>query len=335
MLLASAVNLFVAAVALAGPQGQLSRSEQAAWDKIRASTITIMDGATPRGMAACIDSDGLFITHRSAARFPLIFAKNPAGAMVEMEVISVDEATQLALLGTKQKGVATGMQPVKAVSSDKRFSSNALIAVLTSGPVRAELVSKDRIGIINPSRRMFSLSEIRFEASQQRIAGSLVFTPEGELLGVVGATLTDNEVMKQDAQFGATGSGGLQQKGFAVNQYGPGELTIAYSVAPNILERVISGFLSPSRKPAHPAIGIVCRDSKEGGAAIEQVNRSSAADKAGLRVGDVIIEIGGETIRDQFAFAKSMQKQIVGTNVIFKVRRNGVISQIDVLIGQG
>ncbi|MBX3118984.1 MAG: PDZ domain-containing protein [Fimbriimonadaceae bacterium] len=327
------------ATALTGSQKQLTQAEQSAWNVIRSSTVMVMDGTVPRGVAACINEEGYFIAHRSAVRFPLLFAQTSAGANVELEVISVDEPTQLALLVLKQKGVAAGFKPVRAMVEDKR-AGVSLLAVLTSGPVRAELVSKERVGIINPTRRMFTLSEIRFEASQQRIAGALVFTSDAELVGVVGATLSDNEVINQDNAignaFGGGGGGtGVNVKGVSINQYGPGELTVAYSVAPNILERVIEGFLSPSHKPAHPAIGIVCNNAKDAGAQITEVTRGSVAEAGGLRRGDIITEIGGEPIKDQFAFAKVMQKQAVGSKVTFKIRRSNAELKLEITIGQG
>lgn len=67
---------------------------------------------------------------------------------------------------------------------------------------------------------------------------------------------------------------------------------------------------------------------------IEQVVRGSAAEKAGIKPGDSIIEIGGEPIKDQIAFARVMQRQTVGSKVTFKVRRSGIELSLEVEIGQ-
>jgi S1-C subfamily serine protease len=189
------------------------------------------------------------------------------------------------------------------------------------------------------------LTEFRFEAPPQQVAGALVFTLKGELVGILNATLPVAQ-RSQNATEGpekstlgtaatraappATSLGG----GLNLRQYGPGGLTVAYSVAPSVLERVIEGFRSPERKIKHPSIGVFCRDTPTGGALIERFGKGSSGEGAGLRIGDVIFEIAGRSVGNQIDFARIMFEQRPGSKVEMKVRRNGRSDTLIVPVGE-
>ena len=61
----------------------------------------------------------------------------------------------------------------------------------------------------------------------------------------------------------------------------------------------------------------------------------SAAERGGLRVNDVLIEIAGIPIHNQVDFAKAMMLQEVGKAIEIKVRRDAVIVPLTVIVGNG
>ena len=130
-------------------------------------------------------------------------------------------------------------------------------------------------------------------------------------------------------------SGAMRFQQKAPSQVGPGDLTVAYTVGPMEMQRVVDGFLSPSRTVAHPAIGVYCKDHSGSGALIASVQADSPAEQAKLHAGDVIEQIGPFVIKDQFDFAKAMLKQKVGGRVDFKIVRSGTEMTIQVIVGQG
>lgn len=65
-------------------------------------------------------------------------------------------------------------------------------------------------------------------------------------------------------------------------------------------------------------------DRKQGrGAVITQVDKGSAADKSGLKVGDIVIEIDGKPVRDANTLRNAIGLLRIGTKVQMKVLREG------------
>jgi S1-C subfamily serine protease len=259
------------------------------------------------------------------------------------------------------KAVAVGGQPSATWSAitvvSKLSSGTPLLAALPNGPVRAQFVSSDRFGVMTSSRRFMQLSEVRFEASPQLIGGAMVFARTGELVGVVNAALdlkptlakdlVAQEYVAQSQASQAQAVRGSKSQGdpakvaelsgqffSQARQYGPGPMTVAYTVSPVVLRRVIAGFKSPTRTVIHPNVGLYCLDAPTGGAQVDSIRKGSTAEMAGIRRGDVIVEIAGSPIRNQFAFAKALASREYGDRLRFKVRRGGALISIDVVVGQ-
>src|SRR5436853_645297 len=65
----------------------------------------------------------------------------------------------------------------------------ALLAVLASGAIPAELVTTKHLGVQNKSGSVITFSEIQFESAPSSVGGAPVFTYDGRLVGVLEATL--------------------------------------------------------------------------------------------------------------------------------------------------
>jgi len=73
---------------------------------------------------------------------------------------------------------------------------------------------------------------------------------------------------------------------------------------------------------------------EERGVEITKVVSDSAADEAGLEVGDVVLEYNGETVDSTTEFARLVRETPVGRSVSMKVVRNGAPRTVDATIGQ-
>jgi len=69
------------------------------------------------------------------------------------------------------------------------------------------------------------------------------------------------------------------------------------------------------------------------GALVTQVEPDSAAEKAGLKQGDVLLSIDGETVADSAALAADIAGRAPGTEVELEVWRNGKKRQIEARLG--
>ena len=325
----SAVSVVVS-FALWGAWGQIGPQEKVAWDRLAPSLVTLMDGGSPRGIAVLIDSKGFFVAHKENVPAGTIRGVDVTGASILFHLQSTDDPSQLVLLRAEKW--TSRAAPIEAADAQVR-RGDRLIAGLGSGPIRAEFVSGDRIGVLSPSRRVVQLNEIRFEAPLSTVAGALVFTLDGRLVGSLNATLEQIDEAEQ-APVGnglARAFGGASQDKL---RFGPAPMTVAYTVGPIALRRVFEGFRSPSHEVVYPSLGVFCRDADGKGAIVEMVQAGSPAHVAGIRPSDVIFELNGDPVRNQIDFARVVFEQEVGKVVSMRVRRGATTVLMMVRVGR-
>ncbi|HRK21113.1 MAG TPA: PDZ domain-containing protein [Fimbriimonadaceae bacterium] len=347
----SAVSVGIALLGSSGEEQTLSSAEQRVWAKVRPSVVTLMQSGVARGIGVCVDDKGSFLAHRSAVTGPNMFGKLPSGILIQLRQVAADETTQLVLV----QAVTALPSPIPAVKlgNEPEKAGGTLLAVLVTGPLRAVFVNGERYGVVKPSLRLMPLNELQFEAYSAQIGGGLLFNEEGGLLGVLDATLSLGEpnpqqnVKAADTGFGG-GGGGLGSlaappgasriaptgRGAAV-QFGPAPQTVAYSISSSVLHRVVSGLTGPNRKVLHPAIGVLCRNLDGTGAQVASIVRGSPAEKADLRIGDIIFSIDGATIRNQVDVPRVTMRLRIGTQVEVKFRRDGEEKTVMVGVGAG
>ncbi len=335
-MLSSAVSL--ALVLAGGGATDLTELELKAWKKIQPAIVFIMDSESVSGTAALISRDGYFLTHVTAVKGKSISARTSDGSMVHLRWIADDEPTQFILL--KAENWSPDIQPLGLVESDA--GSKSLLAITANGPVRAER-AMDTYGIVEPSRRMMRMNEVRLENNLPSLGGSLLFNLNGQLAGAINGALEmtpsqNVQKIRSDGSLVRQGQGG-NSSGQALapkavgRQYGPGVMAAAYSINPKVLRRVVAGFLSESHQVKHPAIGIMCRDALPQGALIDSVTDGSTADKAGLKQGDVIYAMDNQAIRNQIDFAKFMADQEIGDRLKVWIQRGALRQMITVEVG--
>jgi membrane-associated protease RseP (regulator of RpoE activity) len=239
------------------------------------------------------------------------------GRTVQLSVKGQDVLSQLVLLQANQWEPGRA-KPFPAPMGNER-PGGALLAVLPSGPIRAEHVSSQRFGVVKPSNRMVPLSEVRFEAPATEVGTALVFSETGEFLGALNATLgkpqdTAAPGIASHLTSPRTVFGGSPP-------IGPSELTVAYTTGAQLIRRVLKGFKSDSHQVDYPSLGVVCNDAVGGGAQVQKVLQDSPAQQAGVRFGDVILDINGSIIRNQVDFARVMLDQEVGRKIVVRIRR--------------
>lgn len=338
---------------LIGPKVQVLPSAEArVWSKVRSSVVTLLQANSPAGVAVCVDKRGYYIAHSSSVPAGILFAKVSGGPQIQLRRIAQDEATQLVLLDSPTLGASQVVEPV-TLGVEPEKSGSSLIVVFPGGPVSAEFVSGEKLGVVKPSQRLFPLNELRFASTSSQLGGGLVFNLDGSLMGVLGATLgsadtRDFQSRAIQAPGGTASRGGLAgglggggarppvpttPKMMEPAQFGPAPQTVAYSVSSSVLQRVVSGLSSPTRKVVHPAIGVFCRDGAEPGAQIVSITPGSPAEKAGLKIGDLIVAIGESPVKTQVDVGRITMRLRIGAEIEVRVKRGG--QEMVVLVGVG
>lgn len=319
----SVLNLSAAILALGSVDGQqISARERQAWTRISPSVAYVLRDDQTIGCAALVDARGFFLAHSSVATGKRIFAKLSDGQRIELQLKSSDAPTQLALLEALDW---THRMPVLRSLGKELASGERLLAVLPTGVIRAQLVGGKRVGVMAPSQQLMPLNEIRFEAPADKVGGALVLTMDGRIAGFLNATLHE-EVVSESARMarGQMDDAAPAAKGVQ-NLFGPADMTVAFTVAPSALKKVVDQMLVGSSSVNRPTIGVTAKDAPGGGALIERIAPNSAASEAGLRSGDVILEIDRDKVSNQFEMALIVMRHQVGDSLRIKVRRNRTI----------
>lgn len=90
------------------------------------------------------------------------------------------------------------------------------------------------------------------------------------------------------------------------------------------LERLASRFAPPPAAPTgpRPKIGLRVK-SGSGGAEIGTVHPGSPAEQAGLHPGDVVVEVGGKSVRSATDLENALAELTADQTVALDVRRDG------------
>lgn len=335
----SAVSVSIAMAASATPQAAALKP---AWASVAPSVIRLKQGITTVGSAVLIDSSGYFLAHRSMASVGMLTGIAQAGDAFPLMRVSTDDATGLVLLKATLWQHRSA-KPIRPTAGAPKAGTPVFI-VMNNGLEMGEISNPNRGGVMpqSPNRLVF-LTEVKLENPTPNLGGAPVFTYGGEFVGLLNANLPSSSA-KQGSQ-AAQGLGNsltrqqepfrtadIQSKSFASSQnYGPSSLFVAYALGPEMLQRVISGFLSPSHEVQHPFIGLYIRDGQKG-AEIQAINPNSPAAKSDLKPGDLILSVGGTSISNRLDYARAMLHLKVGDSVPIVYIHDGVEKTVQITV---
>jgi S1-C subfamily serine protease len=332
----------------------------AVWKRIQPSFVTLMRGGLPGGTAALIDPSGLFLAHQSSLSGSAVLGTLSSGRVIRLISVGYDQLTHSALLQAQDWRQDFGI-PVRVPEGDE-VGHGVVFAVLPTGPIRAAFTSLNRPGFFQAERRIMPLNEVHFETADDGCAGALLVDEDGELLGVLGATLAKpvpegfdgvtsnvqnlNSGPGLRGGFGGSASRGGGGRGIPngptpldrvlknqQQRMGPSSMTVAYTVGIVVMKRVIDGFKTPDHHVGYPSIGLYCKNTPGGGAYVQAVQPDSPADRSHIQSGDVLTQIGSDPVRDQVDFALVMLKQNPGDKILVQFKRRNRTYVQEVVVG--
>ena len=115
---------------------------------------------------------------------------------------------------------------------------------------------------------------------------------------------------------------------------------IPVSIARDVLEQIVAtgevvrGWVGVEIQDLTPELAASFGYRDASGALIAGVLRGSPADRAGVRPGDVLVALDGETVRDPRAMLDMVAALPPGKRAVFRVRRGAEELDLDVAVGR-
>ena len=307
------------------------------WAKVAPNVAVVSSSGRAMGLAVVVSADGILLVHQSSVHSESMLKVTLSGPVVfDAVVVGRDPVT--GLVGLQAQGWPKGARTFAYVASQDPEAKSLLIAATLAGPMQGQAANSRTAGHLGASNRFVPLTEVRFEQSSDRVAGAILFNPMGELVGVLGATLSDNgpsfsvpAPAADMAKSNSRGSSGNIRRNVNLENYGPQGVTTAYALGTTVLARVVRGLSSPSHHVLHPTLGISFRDDAKLNK-VTKVDLGSTAAMGGLLVGDVIKSINGKPVQSSVELASALFELEIGSSASVVVTRDGTETELKVKV---
>jgi S1-C subfamily serine protease len=272
-------------------------------------------GGQASGSGFVIDGDGSIVTNDhvvdGAQQVTVRFgSQGEAGEPVRARVVGTDPSTDLALLKVDPDDVEGDLQPLQLATSDGLRPGDPAIAIGSPFGLEGTVTS----GIISALDR-------EIEAPNGFSISGVIQTDAAINPGNSGGPLLDGEgrVIGVNSQIATNGGGSNSGVGFAV------PIDTVRNVIPQ-LERdgeIDRAWLGVSSTEAPPRDGALVREVTPGGPAAE----------AGLRAGDLVVELDGNRVRNPSDLGQAVLTRKPGDTVDVVVQRDGDRETVRVELG--
>jgi Do/DeqQ family serine protease len=272
--------------------------------------------ATSLGSGVVVSPDGYILTNNhvvdGATDVKVSFADKEE---YPAKVIGTDKYTDVAVLKINKTGLTT----LPFADSNKAEVGDVVLAIGEPFGLGQTVT----MGIISAKGRA-GLGIERFEdfiqtdaAINRGNSGGALIDTRGDLVGINTAILSGE-------------TGGNQGIGFAI------PANLARNIMDQILKsgKVTRGYMGILPQELTPDMAKAFGVANTHGVAIAQVEPNSPAQKAGLKVGDVIVAVNGTNVEDVNSFRLQIAGFAPGTNVRLKVERNGQTLEVPVTLGE-
>ena len=281
---------------------------------------------TAAGSGVILSSDGYILTNNhviSGADKITVYVMpeetDGEETAYEATLIGASETNDIAVL----KIDATGLNAASFGDSDTlELGEPAVVIGNPMGKVHGSVTA----GIISATERELTIDDVTIDAIQTDAAinpgnsGGALFDEYGNVVGIVYAK-----------------SSSLSIEG------------IGYAIPVNNVKELVSQIINEPEsvkaqtKGSQIMLGITIQNVTEElakrysmpvGVYVKDVESMSAAERAGIQKGDIIVEFAGETITDADSLNTVKAQQTSGDTVSIKVDRNGKTVELDIVIPQ-
>ncbi|GAB14941.1 S1 family peptidase [Arthrobacter globiformis NBRC 12137] len=317
-------------------------------------TISVSSGSSGgTGSGIILDTEGHILTNThvvtldGAAEDAAVEVRTIDGQVYKATIVGTDPLSDLAVI----KIDAEGLTPATLGDSgavnvgDKAIAIGAPLGL--SGTVTDGIVSavnrtietessatsdgsseegssqnpfRSQSGVAASAQDSISINVIQTDAAiNPGNSGGALVNAQGEIIGVNVAI----------ASAGSSSSSSTQS----------GNIGVGFSIPINQAKRVAEEIISTGTA-THGQLGLSVQDKTSGsssdftaGAEVASVTSGSAADKAGLKAGDVVTGLAGRTVTDASELTAAAREQAAGATVKITFQRDGEEQTADITLG--
>jgi serine protease Do len=268
------------------------------------------------GSGVIVSADGYIITNyhvvEGADEVRVAFSKDQKD--LEAQIVGTDPKTDVAVL----KVDAKNLQPITFADSDKVEVGDVVLAIgnpfglsqtVTMGIISA--LGRDNINIIPDGYEDFIQTDASINPGN---SGGPLVDAEGRMVGINTAIFSR--------------SGGNQGIGFAV------PVNFVRNVMEQLITkgRVVRGYIGVNIQPVTKDLADAFKLSDTSGALVGEVLSDGPAHDAGLKAGDVIVEMNGKKVPDPRQLRLWISGTAPGAKINLKVIRDGKEMNIDIVL---
>jgi serine protease Do len=266
------------------------------------------------GSGVVVSSDGYILTNNHVVSgADTVKVTLADGRELNAKVIGTDEKTDVAVIKVEAKDLPA----LTFADSDDVQVGDRVLAVGNPFGLGQTVTT----GIVSATGRGVSLGVDYADFIQTDAAinpgnsGGALTDMQGRLIGINTAILSR--------------TGGFQGIGFAI----PADL--ARSVMDSLVRegKVVRGFLGVTIQDLTPSLAESFKVKANSGAVVSDVSEDSPAAKAGLKSGDIVLQLNGKPIADSRRLRFAVAETRPGTDVDLRVLRDGKEQNIKVKVG--
>ena len=267
------------------------------------------------GSGFIVSADGRILTNNhviaDADKITVTFSD---GKTMEAKVIGKDPTFDIAVI----KVDAENLPPLEMGDSDKLRVGETTVAI--GNTLSLGLEPTVTVGVLSARNRSVHVKNFNFDGFLQTDASINPGNSGGPLLDLNGKVIGINTAIISSAQ-------GV---GFAI------PINMAKQVMDDIVTygKVRRGQMGVYLQPITEDIAAALELPDTKGALVADVIPDSAADKAGLKHGDVIVKMDGKQVEDSAKLSTSVRQHMAGDKIKLEVLRNGKTEKITVTLAE-
>ena len=298
----------------AAPTQSLAKVAAAVQPSVVSITVRTAQGGG-EGSGVVLSSDGVILTNNHVvadATGGSITVKFTNGRSVKGTVVGTDPSDDLAVV--RAQGI-TDATPATLGTSSSLHVGDTVLAIGSPLGLEGSVTS----GIVS------ALNRILDEGSGGARIADAIQTDAAINPGNSGGALLDasGKVVGINTAIASLGSNGTSQSG---------NIGVGFAIPIDTAKQVVADILA-GRTPSHAMLGVQVSDAQGGGALISSVTSGSAADKAGLKAGDVVTQVGDSKVTDGDTLASAVRSHKAGDKVSVTYTRAGATHSVTVTLG--